>query len=91
MTGVDLGMKRIYIHPKYNGESAYFDVAVVLTEKVDFCDLIQPIWCQFCIFFFLITDSEDKEVRVSIVPRWFFQAGTIFLSGGNPPNQGKML
>jgi hypothetical protein len=79
MTGVDLGMKRIYIHPQYNGESAYFDVAVVLTEKVVFSDLIQPIWWKFYVFFFLITDSEDKEARVLIVPRWFFRAGAIFL------------
>jgi len=42
--GADLDMKRIFIHPQYDGDSAYYDVAVVLTEKIDFSYSIQPIW-----------------------------------------------
>jgi hypothetical protein len=42
--GADLDMKRIFIHPQYDGKSAYYDVAVVLTENINFSDSIRPIW-----------------------------------------------
>jgi hypothetical protein len=42
--GTDVNMKRIFLHPRYDNKSAYFDVAVVETESLTFSDLIRPIW-----------------------------------------------
>ncbi len=41
---MDLDMKRILVHPDYDGKSAYFDVAIAETDNLTFSDFIQPIW-----------------------------------------------
>ncbi len=42
--GTTIEKKRIFVHPEYNGKSAYFDIAIVETESLTFSDFIQPIW-----------------------------------------------
>ena len=42
--GIDLDMKHIFVHPRYDGNSAYFDVAIVETDSLRFSDFIRPIW-----------------------------------------------
>ena len=31
------------IHPRYDGTTAYFDVAVILTKEIELSDTVQPI------------------------------------------------
>ena len=40
--GMDLGFRRVNVHPKYN-KTAYYDVAIITTESVDFSIDIQPV------------------------------------------------
>ena len=41
--GIDLSINKTFIHPSYDGASAYFDIAVILTDHVTFSRDIQPI------------------------------------------------
>ena len=43
LRGFDLSINKTFVHPNYNGKSAYFDIAVIQTDYVPFSKNIQPI------------------------------------------------
>jgi hypothetical protein len=38
-----LDIKRVSLHPNYDGKTAYYDIAVVETKVVTFSDYISPV------------------------------------------------
>ena len=40
--GMDLDIRGITVHPEYN-KTAYYDVAIIATDNIDFSNDIQPI------------------------------------------------
>ncbi len=41
--GKQLEIQNYLAHPMYDGEKAYFDVGIIITETVEFTQTIQPI------------------------------------------------
>jgi hypothetical protein len=41
--GIDVDIKYVNIHPLYNHPNAYFDIAIITTDNVEFTNKIQPI------------------------------------------------
>ena len=40
---VTVDIKNKFIHPRYNGKAAHFDVAVLETDNIDFTESIYPV------------------------------------------------
>jgi hypothetical protein len=38
-----LDIERVFLHPRYDGVTAYFDIAVVETRDVTFSNFISPV------------------------------------------------
>ena len=43
MNAKDLSIQKISIHPKYNGESAYYDLAIFETEPIALSNFLSPV------------------------------------------------
>ena len=41
--GYSVPIEKHLIHPRYDGTTAYFDVAVILTKEIELSDTVQPI------------------------------------------------
>ena len=51
-----LEIKGVFIHPNYNGNSAYFDIAIVETANVTFSYFISPICLPRSVYTFTLLD-----------------------------------
>jgi hypothetical protein len=41
--GIQLEIQNYLAHPMYDGETAYFDVGIIMTDAVDYSNTITPI------------------------------------------------
>ena len=39
----DLDIIKIFVHPKFDGEASYFDVAILETEEITFSRAVRPV------------------------------------------------
>jgi hypothetical protein len=51
-----LEIKGVFIHPNYNGNSSYFDIAIVETANVMFSYFISPICLPRSVYTFTLLD-----------------------------------
>ena len=51
-----LEIKGVFIHPNYNGNSAYFDIAIVETANVRFSYFVSPICLPRSVYTFTLSD-----------------------------------